>query len=115
MDQEVDELVRLQPKSKASQSSIGEVNNAYADAGGSIACPVALFNRLRCIKPEHFAAENGRAFFFTCSDGKVLLKTTVERVLKGAARRLNFDSDAFTSHSLRAGVLLPCGTPATTA
>ena len=40
---------------------------------------------------------------FTGSDGKGLLKTTVERVLKGAARRLNFDSDAFTSHSLRAG------------
>ena len=103
MDREVDELVRLQAKSKASQSSIGEVNNAYADAGKSIACPVALYNRLRRLKPEHFAEENWRSFFFTCSDGKVLLKTAVERLLKAAAKRLGFDSDAFTSHSLRAG------------
>ena len=103
LDQVVDELVRLQPKSKASQSGIGEVNNAYADAGGSIACPVALFNRLRRLKPKHFATENGRAYFFTCSSGKVLLKPAVERLLKAAAKRLGFDSDAFTSHSLRAG------------
>ena len=103
MDREVDELVRLQSKSKASQSSIGEVNNAYADAGNSVACPVALFNRLRRLKPSHFATENGRAFFFTCSSGHVLLKTAVEALLKAAAKRLGFDSDAFTSHSLRAG------------
>ena len=66
-------------------------------------CIPALINKLRVMNPSAFEEKNRDSFFFTMSDGKVLPKCAVERLLRMAALRLGMDPRILASHSLRAG------------
>ena len=50
-----------------------------------------------------FLESNGDNFMLTLSDGKVLPKVVIERLLREAAIRLKQDPRIISSHSLRAG------------
>ena len=66
-------------------------------------CIPSLFSKLRVMNPSAFEGPNRDAFIFTMSDGKVLSKIVVERLLRAAALRLGLDPRIIASHSLRAG------------
>ena len=55
------------------------------------------------MKPSAFEEQNRDKFVFTISDGKVLPKVVVERLLREAALRMGMDPRILASHSLRAG------------
>jgi hypothetical protein len=103
IDEEVDELVQYQVRSKADQEGRGAITNVFADENRSPACTVALFNRLRAIDPTFFSEPNREAFVFTMASGKVLKFDGQEKLLKAGAVRLGFKSAGISLHSLRAG------------
>ena len=51
-------------------------------------CIPSLFSKLRVMNPSAFEERTRDAFLFTMSDGKVLSKIVVERLLRAAALRL---------------------------
>ena len=53
--------------------------------------------------PNWLSEDNSREFIFTMSDGRVLAKDIVTRLLRDAALRLGMDPDDMDTHSLRAG------------
>ena len=55
------------------------------------------------MNPGVFLESNGDNFMLTLSDGKVLPKVVIERLLREAAIRLKQDPGIISSHSLRAG------------
>ena len=66
-------------------------------------CIPSLINKLRVMKPSAFEEQNRDKFVFTMSDGKVLPKVVVERLLREAALRMGMDPRILALHSLRAG------------
>ena len=66
-------------------------------------CIPSLINKLRVMRPSAFEEQNRDKFVFTMSDGKVLPKVVVERLLREAALRMGMDPRILASHSLRAG------------
>ena len=61
------------------------------------------FNLLRRMRPEFFAENNYDSFLFVLSDGQVLHKDVVVKLLRDAAVRLGLSPKILASHSLRAG------------
>jgi hypothetical protein len=55
------------------------------------------------MRPSAFEEKNRDRFVFTMSDGEVLPKVVVERLLRQAALRMGMDPRILASHSLRAG------------
>ena len=66
-------------------------------------CIPTLLNKLRSLNPGMFTEANSDTHMLTLSDGKVLPKVVIERLLKEAAIRLKQDPRILSSHSLRAG------------
>ena len=92
----------LIPYSKTDQFGSGVFIDIDEDPGDPL-CVAAMFNRLRAMRPSHFAAPNGEARLFTTSNGKVLHRNKVHALLKGVASRFDYNPAGFSSHSLRAG------------
>ena len=66
-------------------------------------CITPLISKLRVVKPSAFEEKNRDQFVFTMSDGKLLPKVVVERLLRQAALRMGVDPRILASRSLRAG------------
>ena len=66
-------------------------------------CILSLISKFRVMRPSAFEEQNRDKFVFTMSDGKVLSKVVVERLLREAALRMGMDPRILASHSLRAG------------
>ena len=99
----VTELCEWQHRHKGDQAGDGSIMNIYEDENGSPTCAVALYNRLRSIRPDAFSAERGEEFLFTMSDGSVVTPAPLEKLLKEVAVRMKFKPDGIRLHSLRAG------------
>ena len=77
--------------------------NIYEDENHSPTCAVALYNRLRQIRPDAFDVSHGEEYLFTLDDGSVVKPEPLVVLLKDAAVRIGFDPEGIRLHSLRAG------------
>ena len=98
-----DELIVYHEYSKNDFMGQGQDNNIKRCSADVRLCIPALINKLRVMNPSAFEEKNRDSFFLTMSDGKVLPKCAVERLLRTAALRLGMDPRILASHSLRAG------------
>ena len=98
-----DEVIVYHEYSKNDFMGQGTDNNIKRCKKDPRLCIPSLFNKLRVLNPSAFEESNRDAFLFTMSDGKVLSKLVVERLLRSAALRLGLDPRIIASHSLRAG------------
>ena len=97
-----DELIVFHEFSKNDFMGQGTDNNIKRCNDVRLCIP-SLINKLRVMKPSAFEEQNRDKFVFTMSDGKVLPKVVVERLLREAALRMGMDPRILASHSLRAG------------
>ena len=97
---EADELIATQRRSKADQDWNGSETNTFITSDARL-CVVSWVKHLVSLRPEHFDDPN--RFLFTLSDGKVLSRDKVSKVLKEAAMRKGLDEDDVDVISLRAG------------
>jgi integrase len=97
-----DEVVLFHEYSKNDFLGQGTDNNTKRNKDRRLCIPT-LLNKLRELNPGMFLESNSDNFMLTLSDGKVLPKVVIERLLREAAIRLNQDPRTISSHSLRAG------------
>ena len=97
-----DELIIFHEFSKNDFMGQGTDNNIKRCKDVRLCIP-SLINKLRAMKPSAFEEQNRDKFVFTMSDGKVLPKVVVERLLREAALGMGVDPRILASHSLRAG------------
>ena len=97
-----DELIVFHEFSKNDFMGQGTDNNIKRCNDVRLCIP-SLINKLRVMKPSAFEEQNRDKFVFVMSDGKVLPKVVVERLLREAALRMGMDPRILASHSLRAG------------
>ena len=97
-----DEVVLFHEYSKNDFLGQGTDNNIKCNKDKRLCIPT-LLNKLRRMKPEMFTEAKADSFMLTLSDGKVLPKVAVGRLLREAAMRLGLDPRILSSHSLRAG------------
>ena len=90
------------PFSKTSITGNGVSLVLDADPGNPL-CLVGMCNRMRAMKPHRFRECVGDIHVFSYGNGAVLHKSSVQKLLKEAAKRAGFEPADFTSHSLRAG------------
>jgi len=97
---DADELIATQRRSKAGQDWNGSETNTFVASDARL-CAVSWIKHLVSLQPEHFDEPN--RFLFTLSDGKVLSRDKVSKVLKEAAVRRGLDENDIDVISLRAG------------
>lgn len=97
-----DEVVVFHEFSKNDFLGQGTDNNIRTNKDKRFCIPSWL-NTLRRLNPAMFRESNSDNFMLTMTDGTVLPKVVVERLLKEAALRLGLDPRVLSSHSLRAG------------
>ena len=98
--QEADEVVLMQGASKTDPNGQGSVANVFETPGDEL-CLVGLMKRLQRQKPSHF--RDSEAFFFTLSDGRVLHRDVVSKLLQEAAVAYGAPKEATSVISLRSG------------
>jgi len=98
--QEADEVVLMQGASKTDPNGQGSVANVFETPGDEL-CLVGLMKRLQRQKPSHF--RDTEAFFFTLSDGRVLHRDVVSKLLQEAAVAYGAPKEATSVISLRSG------------
>ena len=79
----------------------GTANNIKCNKDKRL-CSPTLLKKLRRMKPKIITDAKADALMLTLSDGKVLPKVAVERLLREAATRIGLDPRILSSHSLRA-------------
>jgi len=99
-DDNTDELIAVQRKSKCDQAGRGVATNTFRGKDSRL-CVVWWFRHLVKMKPGHF--KDPTQFLFTCSDGRVLHRDVVSKTLQAGAVRRGVSPDDLDIISLRAG------------
>ena len=97
-----DEVVVFHEFSKNDFLGQGTDNNIKKCSDTRMCIPTWL-NTLRRLNPAVFKESRSDEFMLTMTDGTVLPKVVIERLLKEASTRLGLDPRLMSSHSLRAG------------
>jgi hypothetical protein len=97
-----DELIIYHELSKNDFMGQGTDNNIKRCKDARLCIP-SLINKLIIMRHSAFEEENSDQFVFTMSDGKILPKVKVERLLRQAALGMGMVPRILAPHSLRAG------------
>ena len=98
-----DEVVARIDTSKTDQVGQGSDNNIKRCTKDPRLCIPSWFNVLRVMSPGWLDSTDGEGYLLTMSDGRVLDKNVITRLLREAALRRGLDPKNLDTHSLRAG------------